>query len=835
MNYFCMTKYFQLKKYFDEDNSILKSTKRVGDIMKYTFILSFFFSVCTLANTYAQQNVTLNIEGSIEDAIEEIQAKTNFTFVYNIKDIDVNQHVSLNVTNKSLFSVLDKLFYKNDIAFKTVDNHIVLFKTNSQQAEKTVKGVITDGQGLPIIGANVVQRGTTNGTITDLDGLFSISIPDDAEIEISYIGYIPQTFSVKGKTEFSVVLKENTQTLDEVVVIGYGVQKKKLITGATVQIKGDDIQKLSTTSAMGALQSQTPGVNITKSSGEPGASYKVTVRGLGTVGNSSPLYIVDGVNVGDIDYLNPTDIASIDVLKDAASAAIYGARAANGVILITTKKGHSGKASVEYNGYFGVQNFNQNVTPLNAQQFKMIMDEAAINSKMEPFNYSELVPDWDKIENGSWKGTNWLDEMVNKNALTQNHSLSVRGGTDQSTYSLGLSYTDQDGIFGAPKAPNYKRYTVLVNTEHKVIKAKNYDLLTFGENLSYSNIQKNVIGTGNLYGNDLRSALCTSPFLPVYDEKGDYHHAIDWDDKQANPIAILTYKNSNNITRTNKLSGNFFMVIQPLKGLKYRSSFGLNYNASSYRSFVPEYDLSSNDLVTENKTTQNSSQYIKWIFENTLSYDFKLNDNHQFSAIIGSSLEKSNIGENVAGNNYNSIFSDFKHAYLSNNKIIYEGKTVLSGNPGIPNRLTSYFGRLNYNYNETYMATLVMRTDASSIFAPNHRWGYFPSASAGWVITNEEFMKNTSSWLDFLKIRGSWGQNGNQNIAAFQYLSSISFDSKYYFGTDKTTSTTGAYPSILANEDVKWETSEQIDLGIDARLFNGRLAVNLDFYTLVSR
>lgn len=700
----------------------------------------------------------------------------------------------------------------------------------SRIVEKIITGVVYDEAGLPVIGANILEKGTTNGTITDMDGNFTLTVSDNATLLVSYIGYNQQEISVHGKESFVINLKEDSQSLEEVVVVGYGVQKKKLVTGATVQVKGDDLQKLNTVNPMGALQSQSPGVNITKTSGQPGSEFKVSVRGIGTVGDSSPLYIVDGVTVSNIDYLSPSDIESIDVLKDAASAAIYGARAANGVILVTTKQGKSGKAVIEYDGYVGWQNIVQNVTPLNAQEYAMIMSEGAQNSDMNPFDFQKLVPNWNKIESGEWKGTNWFDEMCNKNAFMQNHALNVRGGTEQSVYSLGLSYTTQEGSFGNPAPPQYTRYSFRLNSEHKLIKGQGYDVLKIGENLNYIYSEKSTIGTGNLYVSDLRQAFITNPFLPVYDENGDFHYAIDWNEKQINPMGFLYYEHSQNLRKDNRLSGNLYIELQPIKGLKFRSSFGIHLDMSSYRKFVPVYDLGPEKFLNENVTTQQFSLGNKWLFELTLSYDCTLRESHDFNFLLGMSAEKSGLGETIKGENVNSIFDDFNHAYLDNNKQIYEGKTKLSGAPLTPGRLLSFFGRVNYNFRETYLATLVMRADGSSNFAPGNRWGYFPSVSAGWVMTNEKFMEKALSWLDFLKIRASWGQNGNQNIAGFQYLANIAFDSKYFFGDNKNNVYAGAYPSILANTDIKWETSEQIDLGFDARFLSGRLSLAFDWY-----
>lgn len=797
----------------------------------YVLILFIILPWALFAQT---RQVSLSVRDvSIKELLLEIERKTDVRFSYKDADVDGNKNVTLSVKNQSVDDILKQVLSKRGLSYSVTGNTVSIVKNvkkGQRERKKKVVGVVVDQTDTPVIGANITENGTTNGTITDLDGKFTLEVEENAVLLISYIGYLTEKVSASGKQSFQIKLTEDAQTLNEVVVVGYGVQKKKLVTGATVQVKGDEIQKLNTVSPVGALQSQSPGVTIVKSSGQPGSDFKVNIRGVGTTGDSAPLYIVDGVPVGSIDYLSPSDIESIDVLKDAASAAIYGARAANGVILVTTKQGKSGKPTIEYEGFLGIQNMIQKVKPLNAQEYVMIMKEAGENAGMNPFDFAALVPNWEAIENGSWNGTNWINEMKNKNAAMQNHALSIRGGTDQSVYSLGLSYTEQDGAFGKPAVPTFTRYTALVNTDHKLIKNAKWDILKVGENLNYTYTERNTIGIGNLYANDIRTALSTNPLMPVYNEKGEYHYALDWDDKQVNPMGLLYNTRANNLTRTHQLVGNMYLELQPIKGLKFRSSFGVNMHTNSYRSFTPIYDLGPQDFTVENKAIQQQSTFFKWMFENTLSYDLKIKDVHSFSFLLGTSAEKSGIGESLRGENVNLIFDDFEHAYLSNAKSIYEGKTILRGQPQTPGRLLSYFGRLNYNLKETYMASLVMRADGSSNFSPNHRWGYFPSVSVGWVVSNEAFMKKSANWLDFLKLRLSWGQNGNQNITGFQYLANIAFDSKYFFGTDKNNGATGAYPSILANPNVKWETSEQLNVGVDARFFNGRLNVALDWY-----
>lgn len=727
--------------------------------------------------------------------------------------------------------------YKRHLKFVQLMFMVFVWLSISMQAmaqnKVRIKGVVTSGtDGVPLIGVNVVQKGTTNGSVTDLDGNFELAVPDNCLLDISYIGYLGQQIKVQsGKTDYQVILKEDSQALDEVVVVGYGVQKKKLVTGATVQVKGDDIQRLNTVSALGALQSQTPGVNITQTSGMPGEGFKVTIRGLGTTGSAAPLYIIDGVTGGDINNLNPADIESIDVLKDAASAAIYGSRAANGVILVTTKQGKAGKASISYDGYVGFQNVYKMAPLLNAQEYATIMNEARMNDGLPTYDFAKLVPDWGKIQNGEWNGINWLDEIRNKNAMTQNHALNITGGTEQSVYSAGISYTTQDGILGKPVAPTFDRYTFRLNTEHTLFKRNNLDIIKFGENLIFTYKENSGIGIGNIHWNDIHSMMVASPFLPMHDDKGDYYYSIPWNVYEANPVAVMEYGRGQNTTKNKNLRANAYLEIQPIKGLKLRSNFGLNSYTSSFRSFTPEYNLSMNTFNTENKVSQSLSTGIDWTWENTLNYTFDVAKQHNIDVLVGQSVEKRGMGESMNGSNVNSIFSDLNHAYLDNTPIITPGKTTLAGAPLRRLGIVSVFGRVNYNYKETYLATIVMRADASSNFAKGNRWGYFPSISAGWVISNEAFMESSKDWLDFLKIRASWGQNGNAEIDPFQYLATISFNnSQYFYGPGKDTPTSGAFPDILPNKNVTWETSEQLNIGVDARLFSSRMGISFDWY-----
>lgn len=726
--------------------------------------------------------------------------------------------------------------FSNIYAIETV-SPIITCQTSEMLS---IQGTILDKDGLPIIGANVVEKGTQNGVITDFDGKFSLNVNSGAILQVSFIGYVTQELKVtKDKTKLQFVLLEDTETLDEVVVVGYGVQKKKLVTGATVQVKGEDLQKMNTTSALGALQSQTPGVNITSKNGQPGEGFKVYVRGMGTIGNADPLYVIDGVAGGDINTLNPADIESIDVLKDAASAAIYGARAANGVILVTTKQGKSGKLQISYDGYVGKQYIYKMPELLNAQQYMQVQDQLAKNEGLDAINWQEMLPDYlyQAYKNGTNSGSNWFKEAYNEGAPLQNHVINLSGGSDVSKFSLGFSYTNQEGVLGAPCQSDYSRYTVRINSDHVLLKVKDFDAIKIGENLTFSVSSKSGIALGDIYSNDIFSYLSTNPLLPMYDSEGNYFDYNDmlsegykWNIDAGNPVARVALTGHGlNESKNYNLQASAFIQIQPIKNFILKSQFGYKFNTNSYRSYEKISHLGQKSNNTTESVTQNGGMGSSWTLDNTLSYQFNINK-HNANIVIGNSLEKWGMGGSYSGSSKNTLFlNSWEHAWLGNTKPKSLNDVKVGGFPNDEGALASFFGRVNYDYKETYMASFTLRADGSSNFARGNRWGYFPSVSAGWVVTNEEWL-STTEFMDFLKLRASWGQNGNCNISNFQYYTTYALDEEYYFGTDKATPTVGAYAKILANPDVTWETSEQVDLGFDARFFNSRLNVNFDWY-----
>ena len=728
-------------------------------------------------------------------------------------------------------------------------------------AQGTINGTVIDEAGEPVIGATVQVQGTKEGAITDFDGNFSVAASSNATLIVSYVGYVTETISVQGRNNIKVTLKEDATSLNDVVVIGYGTQKKKLVTGATVQVKGEDIAKLNTTNALEAMQSSSPGVQITQSSTQPGKGYKVYIRGIGTTGNSSPLYVIDGVAGGSLDDINPNDIESIDVLKDAASAAIYGARAANGVILVTTRQGKAGKIELSYNGAIGWSNAYKRPQLLNAQQYMTIIDEYTFNTSGTKMDWAGYVPAdiLAKVNNG-WEGTDWWGAFENENAVQNNHSVTLTGGTDRSKFAMSYTYTGNEGIMGADQASYYKRHTVRINSDHVLLRVKDFDAITIGENISIGYTKSHDLAEDGMYWSYIHSLLQTCPLVPQYADNGENYYYQNFDGTVAygkgwnaslfsNPWENLSKGGFNSLAESRNIntSATAFLTIQPIKGLRFRSQFNYNWGSGAYRNYgEPRSTGYGNATTPTYNVSQNTWLSTNWSIENTLTYDLPILNGHKISAMVGQSFQSTDWSFNMGGSNkvnYGEQLATLKgwdSAWLSNIKLVNVSDATLTGKPNDEEYLASWFGRVTWDWNETYMATATLRYDGSSIFTDGKRWGVFPSVSVGWVVSNEPFMQSTSSWMDFFKLRASWGQNGNKDISKYQYLATIALsgesgDSGYKFGSDMATSVagtpnTGAYANIVPNPDLTWETSEQLDFGFDARFLKSRLGVNFDWY-----
>lgn len=685
----------------------------------------------------------------------------------------------------------------------------------AQQRTLSVSGKITsssDGMGIP--GTSVIVEGTNSSTTTDFDGNYKIDVKSDGVLKFSFVGYKTQRVSVNNRNSIDVVLQLETAELKEIVVIGYGTQKKKVSTAATSVVSAKDIQSVASADVVNALQGQTSGVNVTSTSGQPGAGMVINIRGVGTAGNNSPLYVVDGVVVDNgIGYLDPSSIERVDILKDAAAASIYGARAANGVVLVTTRKGKDGKMNVALSSYTGYQQIAKKLDLLNTQEYTTIVNESRVNSGLSPLYTPQQI--------AAFPNHDWQDDLFNEGAMKQNHSLMITGGDKKSTLATGLSYYGQDGLIGSQtNQSKYERITFNVNSTSEVIE----DHLKIGENFSYANIESSGVSDDGIYSNSIRGFLNAAPIDAAYDENGDFAHSVISSDI-SNPLGSLYYNNFNE-NKIDRYVGNIFAEAKFLKNFTFRTSFGVDITNSTYRSYVPVYSLSSNTNNTVSSVTQSANKGLGWLFENTLQYKASINDAHHFDVLVGTSA-KENTSEYMSATGKNLNFDDFEHAYLSN--ATDQTSNTVSGSR-YDYSIQSYFGRLLYDYNNKYLFSATIRRDGSSNFGPNNKYAVFPAFSAGWNVDRESFFPENNV-VKSLKIRASWGQNGNDQFAEqFAYMSTISsYDKSYHFGTTDETLQVGSSPDALSNPDLKWETSEQLDLGFDLTLFSS-LTFTFDYY-----
>ena len=708
----------------------------------------------------------------------------------------------------------------------------------------TLTGVVRDSAGEPIIGAFVVHQGTSNGTMTDAGGHFQLSAPGGAAIEISCIGYETQVISNEGQQNLVVVLKDDTQMLEETVVIGYGVQKKSVVTASIAKVDADALGVTAPTRVDAALKGLTAGVTVTSSSGQPGAAARIRVRGVGSINSSDPIYIVDGMPIsGGIDYLNPNDIESIEVLKDAASGAVYGTRAANGVVLVTTKKGSKGKANVDYNFSYGLSSPWKEREVLNASEYALLINEGLINAGMapryaDPFSYGV--------------GTNWQREVFNYNAPQQTHELSVSGASDAVNYYLSLGYTDQQGIVGGNfNRSNYNRLTLRSNTGFTLWdESKDRDYLNkmlLNTQLSYAKISSKGVSENSQWGSPLGSALALSPILGVYasDADVDNYRTIYAGEtlltdasgrmymipggsynEMVNPIADLSRPANNNWSH--KFVGALSGELQLYDNLKFHSSFSVDMSFWGNYGYTPLYYLSGNNHAV---TTEVNAQYEKglvWQLENYLTYNKEIGE-HSFSVLLVQSAME-NTSDGIWGNRRDIAEEWYSKPYIGNAPDNNDDpdKQHANGWFNSPYRLASYFGRIDYNYAERYMAQLTFRRDGSSRFGADNKWGNFPSVSVGWNIHNEPYM-TLPQWLSTAKLRVSWGVNGSDAFDAFRYTTLTSNNNNYIIGADETTAQ-GVKSSGLANSGLHWERSIQTNVGLDLGFFKNALTYTIEYY-----
>ena len=734
-----------------------------------------------------------------------------------------------------------------------------------------ILGTVTDEYGDPVIGASVVEKGNPqNGSITDFDGNFNVKVNEGTTIVISYIGYVTQ--ELRATSGMKVVLKEDAQTLQDVVVIGYGVQKKSVVTASIAKVSAEDLNGKTPVRVDNALKGLAAGVNVTSASGQPGASPRVRIRGTGTINNSDPLYIVDGMPIeGGIDFLNPTDIESIEVLKDAASGAIYGARAANGVVLVTTKRGKIGKATINYSFSQGWQSAWRKRDVTSATDYAIMQNELRVNGGQAPL-YADPYNLTDQNGNAiNGFGTNWQDLVFNDNAPVQNHELSISGASEKLNYYLSLGYYDQEGIVGGNYGQsNYQRLTLRSNNIYNVFDAEKersfLNKLDVTVNLAYTRVKSTGISTNSEFGSILGSALYLSPILtPTVTDKAlasqmhnYYEEDMGYELQRAadgsyytipgsfgsygemnNPLAMLNLNPTTNWSH--KFVPKFTIDLQLWDNLKYHFNYSVDMSFWGYdAATLSKYYHSGN---AKGEHTAASAQWNKgtnWQIENTLTYDKEFG-RHSIGIVIGQSAMK-NKGDYVGAERWNIINLEKPYMSYTNSNVIYNvdsetGKLLGTpyaefsgwGGPNVEHRLSSLFGRISYNYDEKYMLQATIRRDGSSRFGTNNKYGTFPSVSVGWNIMNEKFMEKTRNWISNLKLRASWGKNGNDNIGDFRYTVSNAMGNNVLFG-NPVVKQIGSKASTTANPSIKWEESEQTDLGLDFGFFNNALTFTVDYY-----
>ncbi len=815
-------------------------------MMRITILFLFICIGGLFANHASSQVAKVTISANqvtTGKIIHEIEKQTDYLFVFNVNEVDLGKIVTLHVTKTSVAEVLNKLFENTDIYYAMMGNNIMLMrKADSQPStrqERKVTGRVRDINGDPIVGANVSVKGLSVGTITDSDGNFSLATSVNGVLAVSYIGYVTQEVELKGKWQVSVTLREDARQLDEVIVVGYGVLMKSLVLGAISKVSSGELDKGMPTNVQNVLKGKVSGVQITSQSGQPGMDSRVRIRGTGTVNDSDPLYIVDGMpSFNGINYLNPSDIESVEVLKDAASAAIYGARGANGVVLVTTKKGTTmQKTTVNYEFAYGLQNPAKKMDLMNSQEYQMMMNEMASNMGKPAYFPTTSTVD-----------TDWQRELTYQDAPVMTHQLSLSGGGDRSTHYASFGYIKQRGVLAKGYA-DYERFNGRLNYSNIWVDAKHrnwFNKVVFGAITGYSRIERvgNTIDnsevggaiasinmlppTESIYQDDASKLATYESVYPNYVKniKGRVYNIIELREI-CNPFASLQV--NNNQRRTSQIfNANFSLDVSVLPGLKYRTTAAVDWAFASIRNVVPAYDLNATTKNNTSRVEDEKTEAYMWQWENILSYH-KSFSKHDFVLLAGTTLS-SRTYSNLAGTDYDLLVVDPKKAYIDIATGDRTDERVNGG--GGDHRLASVFGRVNYHYDEKYLLEAVVRCDGSSNFYDHNKYALFPSISAGWVLTRERFLNNRPSWIDFLKVRASWGQNGNESIGAFGYTSMMSMG---YNAVIDGKVITGAKPSGYVNHDLKWETSGQTDLGIDFRFLKNSITLSVDYFNKKTR
>lgn len=817
----------------------MKSRTKTRNLQKKLLVVA----LCAISHIsmFAQnQKVTVNLQNvPLGTAMQTIGKQANVKIAYSKEFVDTDKKVSIKSTNEKLDNVLKRLFKNLDVAYSYGDKSILLYKksVNEKNADAStdeksdnlvdVSGTVVDSNNEPIIGATVSLVGTNTGVVTDIDGNFQLKAPKGSRIRISYIGSSEKVLNIKKAEHFDVVMQENSTDLEEVVVVGYGTQKKVNVTGAVSMVKGDVLEERPITSVAAGLQGELPGVTITNTTGQPGAASSIVIRGVSTINSdTSPLILIDGVAGGDINLLNPADIESVSVLKDAASAAIYGARAANGVILITTKSGSSEKPKLTYSGYFGMQSPTRLPELVNGRQYMELSNEAmAAAGFSKPYDTTAFEKYDSGADPNNFSNTDWIDEVYKTSAPQTSHSLSIRGGTAKSGYFVSYGYLNQDGLV-VGDAFNSHRHNARVSVNTEI-----YDRLKITGNVSFVDFFRSEAGFSGTSG-VFRLAQRISPLLPVKWQQQDANG--NWTDTEwysfgavKNPVDVA-YNSGTNERKSRTFNGIIGADLFIVDGLHLNGQYASNYywretnefNPAMYQYYQDGTPSAGNENL-RNYVAQDQLNILTQTLQLTLKYNKIFNKKHDFSALLG----------------YSQEWEDRSTLSASRKNILIDGIYVVdAGTEDITNggnkyswALRSYFGRVNYAFDSKYLLEANIRIDGTSRFSRENRWGYFPSFSGGWNFSREEFMDWAKPALTSGKLRASWGELGNQNVGNYYpYLTPIErVEKSYPIGG---INNVGFQQKKLGNENIKWETIRMFDIGVDLAFFDNRLQATFDWY-----
>ena len=782
--------------------------------MKLTTLLLIVSLFKIQANTYGQNTkITLNLSNvSVQQVFEEIESLSDFRFLYNHEKVNLKRTVSVNVNKEPISNILDRIFEATDVYF-TVKNKQIILKTgkldNSVVPVETtidqhsVSGTISDADGNPLPGANIVEKGTTNGVTADFDGNFTLDVANEnATLVVSYIGFASKEVALNGQTSISVSLEESAAGLDEVVLIGYGTQKKSDVSGSVSSIKAEDINNVVTGNATQALVGRAPGVRVEVNGGSPGAGTNIIIRGTGSLSNQDPLYVIDGVFSDNMNFLNPSDVESIEVLKDA-TASIYGARSGQGVILVTTKKGKSGQElKIDMDASLGSAKVIRTIDMLNATDYILNREQAYDNDNNSvPSNFYDFDPSINSdIQNASLR-----------TAMVQNYGIRLNGGGERSTYSISANRLQQEGIV---QASQFERTSLRINTSTEKGRFK------FNQSLFLATSTDNPnTDFGREYGH--------LPISPIRSDVNDGGYAaantgVAGITRSTNYLGIAKLKDRRN-TNYNVL-GNISGEFEILDGLKYKLNLSINYNNSRNFQFVPTYFMGNSDAGQNQiaDLSDNRATFVSTIVENLLTYTKSIGE-HNFDLLAGYSVQKDKT--ETIGVTVENFLSNDTHTIDAGSDIVNRTGRLL------PRNIISTFGRLNYNFAGKYLLSGTIRRDGSSNFGAKNRFGVFPSVSAGWNISRESFFD--VEFVDNLKLRGSWGKLGSDNLSPFQYVTALNITSEYTLGTAQER-LSGVSQIQFSNPDLKWEETTTTDVGIEGSLLRGKIDFTIDYFQKTS-